>query len=180
MNTTLNTQPEPVAPNADAARLARSKPRSKRLLLPTVAIAVVALLAFGGGYAVANTTAAKASTNGGVARNGQAAGPNASGRPGFGGGTAGTVGSVAAGQITVTTNAGGSKLVLLTPTTTVTQVTSTTATATDIASGNQVTVVGTSNPDGSVTATQVIIGNVGGLGRGGANGGPSAAPSTTP
>ena len=63
----------------------------------------------------------------------------ASGRPGFGGGTSGTVGSVAAGQITITTAAGGSKIVLLTPTTTVTKVSSATGAVTDIASGNHVT-----------------------------------------
>jgi hypothetical protein len=88
--------------------------------------------------------------------------------------------------MTITTAAGGSKIILLTPTTTVTKVSSTPQALTDIASGTQVTVAGTTNPDGSVTATSVIIGNIGGFGGfgrggnggGGANGSP--APSTAP
>ena len=125
----------------------------------------MAVLAFGGGFAVANATASQRppATASGPHRQG---GPNASGRAGFGGGTAGTVGTVSADQMTVTTAAGGSKIVLLTPTTTVTKVSSTPDTVAGIASGNQVTVTGTANPDGSVTATAVIIGNIGGFGRG--------------
>ena len=47
-----------------------------------------------------------------------------------------------------------------------TQVTSTPKAVSAIANGNQVTVIGTSNPDGSVTANQVILGNAGIFGRG--------------
>ncbi|MGH2408707.1 MAG: hypothetical protein ACRDF7_11590, partial [Candidatus Limnocylindrales bacterium] len=64
-------------------------------------------------------------------------------------------------------------------TTTVTEVSSATKTATDIATGQTVTVVGTTNPDGSVTATSVIIGNVSVFGRG-FGGGQGPEPSSTP
>ena len=177
----LSAQPPlstPVAP-------AKKGPR--RILLPAVAIAVVAVVAFGGGYVVANATATQSATTG---RTGgpQGFGPNASGRPrnGFAGDNSGTVGSVSADQMTIRTAAGGSKIILLTPTTTVTKISSTQQTVTDIATGTQVTVAGTTNPDGSVTATSVVIGNIGGFGgfgRGGNNGGGangSAAPSTAP
>lgn len=180
MNQSPYNQFEPDARGVPPAPAAPAKPGPRRLLVPAVTVAVVAVLAFGGGFAVANATAAKTNGNG-FTRNGQ--GPNGSGRPGFGGGTSGTVGSVAVGQMTVTTAAGGSKIVLLTPTTTVTKVSSTTDTVSDIASGNQVTVIGTANPDGSVTATSVILGNIAGFGRGGGFGGgneASPAPSTAP
>ena len=62
--------------------------------------------------------------------------------------------------------------------------TAATKAVTDLTSGETVTVVGTSNPDGSVTATRVIIGDVGtflGGGRGfGGGANPSAAPSSAP
>jgi hypothetical protein len=189
MNQSPYSQYEPDARGVPSIQGAPPRPRARRLLVPAVTVAVVALLAFGGGFAVANATASQGNTNGRSA-DGQNFGPNASGRPrgGFGGNNSGTVGSISAGQMTITTAAGGSKIVLLTPTTTVTKVSSTPDTVTDIASGNQVTVVGTTNPDGSVTATSVIIGNIAGFGRGtaggGGNGGGGAngspAPSTAP
>ena len=95
-----------------------------------------------------------------------------------GGGANGTVDSVSSDQMTISTQAGGSRIVLLTPTTTVTQVSEATKAITDITAGQTVTVIGTANPDGSVTATSVVIGNVGGLfgGRGGFGGrGPAAS-----
>jgi hypothetical protein len=162
------------------------------MVLPVVAGVLLAVVAFAGGFAVANATASRAvgtGTNLGGDAGGQGFGPGASGRPrnglgggGFGGGASGTVGSVSADQMTITTQSGGSRIILLTPTTTVTEVTSATKTMSDITSGKTVTVVGTTNPDGSVTATRVTIGDVGAFGRGagggGANGSP--APSSTP
>jgi glutamate synthase domain-containing protein 3 len=84
--------------------------------------------------------------------------------------------------MTITTAAGGQRIVLLTPTTTVTQVTSANKAVSDVAAGQTVTVVGTPNPDGSVTATRIIIGDVSLFGGRGGPGGPggSAAPSSTP
>lgn len=182
-------QPEPFDPGTAPAPVARARPRSRRMLVPVVAGVLLAAVAFAGGFAVANATTSQSGSRTGANAagdtGGQGFGPGASGRPrnGFGGGASGTVGSVAADQMTITTQAGGSRIVLLTPTTTVTQVTSATKSTTDIANGQTVTVVGTTNPDGSVTATSVIIGNVNAFGRGfGGGGGPngSAAPSSTP
>ncbi len=184
-------QPEPFDPTTMTIQPARPTRGSNRKLLPIVGAVALALVAFAGGYLVANATssqgtdrAALTGDNGGL----PFGGPNASfrtrngGAGGFGGGANGTVDSVSADQMTITTQAGGSRIVLLTPTTTVTEVSEATKAITDIASGATVTVIGTSNPDGSVTATSVVIGNVGGLfGGRGAFGGPGApAASSAP
>ena len=179
-------QPEPFDPGAVPTRAVRPQPQSRRMLAPILAGVLVAAVAFAGGFVVANATSTKAAIgpNGGPngEGNGLGFGPNASGRPrnggAFGGGASGTVGSVSANQMTITTQTGGQRIVLLTPTTTIEQVTSATKAASDIATGATVTVVGTSNPDGSVTATQVIIGDVSIFGRGlggGGNGAPGAS-----
>ncbi|HZC33554.1 MAG TPA: DUF5666 domain-containing protein [Candidatus Bathyarchaeia archaeon] len=190
-------QPDPFANAVPPTPIAQGPVRSRRRpWLPVVGAIVLALVAFAGGFAVANATSTKTTTGGnGVANdgNGQGFGPGASGRPrggagGFGGGASGTVGSVAADQMTITTASGGQRIVLLTPTTTVTQVTSATKAVADIAAGQTVTVVGTANPDGSVTATRIVIGDVSLFGGRGGNGGPggsaapgaSAAPSSAP
>lgn len=183
-------QPEPFDPSRLPTPVVRPTPRSRRLL-PIAGAIVLAVVAFAGGYAIATATSPKATpvTGGGAANdgngfgngNGFAFGPGASGRVrngfGGGGGASGTVGSVSADQLIVKTAAGGSRIVLLTPTTTVTEVTSATKSTADITSGSTVTVVGTSNPDGSVTATRVIIGDLAGLGRGPGGFGGAAAPS---
>ncbi len=184
-------QPEPFDPIAVPSPVVRATPRSRRILLPVVAGVLIAAVAFAGGFAVATATSSRSSTGAGANGlgdgGGQGFGPNASGRPrtgnGFGGGASGTVGSVSVDQMTITTAAGGSRIVLLTPTTTVTAVTSATKAVTDITSGETVTVVGTTNPDGSVTATRIVIGDVGIFGRGGGGNFPgngSPAPSSTP
>jgi hypothetical protein len=167
--------------------IVRAPVPQRRRWLPVVGAIILAAVAFAGGFAVANATATKVTTatgNGGNAANGQGFGPGASGRPrggGFGGGATGTVGSVASDQMTITTAAGGQRIVLLTPTTTVTEVTSATKTVTDLKAGQTVTVVGTSNPDGSVTATNVVVGNVGAFGGRGGFGGPGGDnPSASP
>ncbi len=177
-------QPEPFDPATIPVTRVAAKPASRRYL-PIVGALVLALVAFGGGYAVANATAAKpAAAANGNGFGGNGFGPGASGRPrganGFGGGASGTVGSVSADQMTITTASGGQRIVLLTPTTTVTQVSSTTKAITDLTTGQTVTIVGTTNPDGSVTATTVIIGNLGAFGRGGFRPEASGAPSTAP
>lgn len=185
-------QPEPFDPARVPTPVARPRPATSRRLLPIAGAVALALIAFGGGYLVANATSTSTANgrtltgDNGQGFGGQGFGPNASFRPrnGFGGGASGTIGSVSADQMTITTQAGGSRIVLLTPTTTVTQVTAATKAVTDLTSGETVTVVGTANPDGSVTATRVIIGDVGTFlgGRGFGGGGPnaSAAPSSAP
>jgi pectate lyase len=166
-------QPEPFDPSTMSPPVRRAPTRPKRSWLPVVGAVVLAAVAFVGGFAVANATATKSPTAFGGNGQGFAFGPGASGRPGrnggggFGGGASGTIGTVSTSQMTISTAAGGSRIVLLTPTTTVTQVSSATKALTDLMTGETVTVVGTTNPDGSVTATSVVIGNVGLFGRGG-------------
>ena len=182
-------QPEPFNPATITTAPVRQRPGTARRFLPLIGALVLAAVAFGGGFAVANAVAPKTTAVTGA--NGQGFGgfgPGASGRPrggGFGGGATGKVGTVTAGQMTITTAAGAQRIILLTPTTTVTEITSTTKAVTDITAGTTVTVVGSANPDGSVTATNVVIGNVNVFGRGGFGGfgggdGPSPAPSTAP
>lgn len=178
MTTPSFDQPGPFAPGGPPPSVARAVAPRRRPWLPVVGAVILAAIAFAGGFAVANATAPKVVTSangGGNFGNGQGFGPGASGRPrggGFGGGASGTVGSVSADQMTITTAAGGQRIVLLTPTTTVTQVTSATKAVSDLKGGETVTVVGTANPDGSVTATSVIVGNIGAFGGRGGFGGP--------
>ena len=183
MSVSSSNQPEPFDP-ATMPPPTPARQRPARPILPILGALVLAAVAFGGGFAVANAVAPKATIQpggDGQGFNGQGF-PNASGRPrnGFGGGASGTVGSVGADQLTITTQAGGSRLVLLTSTTAVTQVTAAQKALSDLAAGQTVTVVGSTNPDGSVTATRIIIGDVGALGLGGGFGGGGPAPSATP
>lgn len=173
VNASTPKTPESLDLHFDPSRPIATGRRSRRPLVMVAAALILALFAFGGGFAVANATSAKPAARTFAGANGQAGGG--------GGGASGTVAAVSSTQMTVTTQAGGSKLVLLSPTTTVTQVMSTPAAISAIASGNQVTVIGTTNPDGSVTATQVVLGNAGVFGRGGGrSSGASPAPSTAP
>lgn len=180
-------QPEPFDPATIQTAPLRPKASAGRRALPIIGALVLAAVAFGGGFAVANAVAPKTTATTDANRQGFGQfGPGASGRPrggGFGGGATGKVGTVGADQMTITTAAGAQRIVLLTPTTTVTEITSTTKAITDITSGATVTVVGTTNPDGSVTATNVVIGGANLFGRGGFGGngggalpGPSSAP----
>ncbi len=181
-------QPAPFASGSAPAPLPRVAARPRRPWLPVAGAVLLAVVAFAGGFVVANATAAKATTGGDGqgGGGGQAFGPNASGRPrgagGVGGGAAGTVGSVSADQMTLTTAAGGQRIILLTPTTAVTQVSAATKAVSDLTAGETVTVMGTANPDGSVTATRIIIGDLGVFGGRGGFGGPapSGAASTAP
>lgn len=184
-------QPEPFDPKVLPPSPQRKASNSMRRFLPAAVGLMIAVVAFAGGFAVAHATTpttAAGPGNGDFGFGGQDGGPNggpnASGRPrnGFGGGAAGTIGSASADQLTITTTAGGQRIVLLTPTTTVLKVTSTSQAVTDLTTGETVTIIGTSNPDGSVTATRILVGDVSLFGRGGGFGGPngSPAPSTTP
>lgn len=179
MSTTPYGQPEPFDPATVSPLPVRAPAKPARLWLKYVVAALIAVVGFGAGFGLATVTSANGA-NGNADRNGQFPfGPGESGRPSPpprlpGRGATGTVGSVSSDQMTITTAAGGSRIVLLTPTTTVTEVSSATKALTDLASGQNVTIVGSTNADGSVTATQIVIGNVGLFGRGGF-GGPEAS-----
>ena len=62
-------------------------------------------------------------------------------------------------SITVKTLDGGSKIILLTSTTTISKATE--GTKEDLKAGEQVRISGTINPDGSVSALNIQLGNLG-------------------
>ena len=72
-----------------------------------------------------------------------------------GNGAAGTILSVDSNSMTVKLNDGSSKIVLLTGTTTINK--AATASASDLTTGETVSAFGTTNTDGSITATNVQI-----------------------
>jgi hypothetical protein len=111
-------------------------------------------------------------------------GTGAGGTGGFPGGGAG--GGLVAGDIiakdatsiTVKLSDGSTKIVLLAPSTTVNVAQA--GTTNDLVTGKTVTVTGTTNSDGSVTATRIQIGTLGFPGRqGGANDSTSTPSRTT-
>ncbi len=137
----------------------------------TIGIAVVALI-IGGviGYVVPHSAAAKAPT--GFA--GRTGAVGQFGRGGFTRGAAGTNGtnsgnvltgtvvSVAGQDVTIKMPDGSSRLVLVTPNTTVSK--SVTGSLSDVTSGSNVLVSGTSNSDGSLSADLIQL-RPAGLGR---------------
>ena len=121
-----------------------------------ILVVVVAIVAFFGGRAYGQHTAAAATP---------AAGTFGQGRGGFAGGmrggaanggfVSGTVLSKDMNGITIQNQSGGSKIVLVSPTTTVAK--SVQGALTDVAVGSTVTVVGSTNSDGSLTAQSIQI-----------------------
>lgn len=175
---------------AGAPRPGRTR-RLPAIAAGIVAAIVVAGIGFAGGYTVgkgATPSPSPLAGGNGVFGNGAFGGRGGNGRTGgaftrgAGGATAGTIADVAPDQLTVTLAAGGSKLVLVDGSTKVTKVTSSEQALTDLTAGETVTVIGTTNPDGSVTATSIVVGNVGGLlgGLPRRSPGASAAPTATP
>ncbi len=121
----------------------------------TIGIAVVALvIGFGAGYLIhpvsATQTAGGTSTRaggsyGGIMRGGAAGG-------GF---LSGTVATKDSGSITLNTRDGSSHVVLITPATSVSK--SVTGALTDVSVGSTVIVSGTTNSDGSVSASLIQL-----------------------
>ena len=72
-----------------------------------------------------------------------------------GGGTSGTIASISGSTITVTATDGSTKTITLGDSTTITK--SQTMAESDLAAGQTVTVMGTTNSDGSVTARNITI-----------------------
>lgn len=159
------------------------KPISIQLPILIVVALVVAGGAFYGGMAYGKTTSS-GSSQGGVAqfRQGGAGGAGGVGgvarRAGGGGGfTTGTVASMSPNGFTVEIRGGGSKVVIVASSTSIGKMTS--GSIADVTAGANVVVSGTTNSDGSITASTVQLRpegspmpGFGGLGQGSATGTP--------
>jgi hypothetical protein len=80
---------------------------------------------------------------------------NRSMRNGFGGGIRGTIASISGTSMTVSLTDGSSKIVIVPSSATISK--STTGTSADLTTGQTVMVTGTTNSDGSTTATSVQL-----------------------
>ena len=116
-------------------------------------IAVVALVVgFGAGYYMHPSAAATGST---ATRTGAGAYTGARGGATAGGILSGTVAAADSGSITLDTRDGSSHVVLITPATTVSK--SVSGAISDVSIGSTVSVSGTTNSDGSVSATNIQL-----------------------
>ena len=125
-----------------------------------IIIALVTLLVGGGLGFFGGMQYQKSQRPSGFAQFGNGAGARGGSGPGGGrfrngNGAAGTILSVDNNSITVKLNDGSSKIVLLTSGTTINK--AATATVSDLAVGTTVAAFGTTNSDGSITATNVQI-----------------------
>lgn len=108
---------------------------------------------------------------------GSRTGTSGTGTRAGGGFTSGSVISKDASSLTVKDSSGNTKTIYFASSTTFSKTSD--VTDNDLAVGDDVTVTGTSNSDGSVTASRVIIGTLtGGPGQGGVPGGSSGSEST--
>jgi hypothetical protein len=130
--------------------------QNKNLIITGIVALVVGL---GVGYFGAHVFAASAKTpseaRGAFAATGTGGFTRAGGATTAGGLLMGTVASVGSGSITLNTRDGSSHVVLTTPSTTVSK--SVTGSLSDIAVGSTVEVTGTTNSDGSVSATVIQL-----------------------
>ncbi|MEI7512087.1 MAG: hypothetical protein WCK01_01360 [Candidatus Uhrbacteria bacterium] len=133
---------------------------NNKLIISCIIVAVL----FGAGgfyggmqYTNANRVSARAGgpTGQGFARGQGAPGMNGQGRGGFGGGAAGEVLSKTDKSLTLKLMDGGSKIVYLSGSTTVNKMA--TGSLDDVSAGTNVTIVGSSNSDGSVTASMIQL-----------------------
>lgn len=138
--------------------------KNKKIIVSVVVCLVVALLSFKGGmmYANKNVTKANASRQSQFGQNGF--NQNGGGRTGQGmrGGANGGNGVVSgeilskdATSMTVSLRAGGSKIVLYSPTTKVEKTVD--GTIADAVVGKSLMITGTANPDGSISASSIQI-----------------------
>jgi hypothetical protein len=135
----------------------------------TIIISIVLIIiAFFGGKAYGSSHAAPARAAGQFAQGSFSgmAGRTGGGR-GMGGGIGGTVLSIGTNSITVSLpNNNGSKIILFSPSTTVLK--STAGTTADITVGANITAIGATNPDGSISANTISIRPTSAQGYGGA------------
>ena len=103
-------------------------------------------------------------------------GTGGTGATGAGGFTTGSIVSSDSNSITVKLSTGSTKIVLYSPSTVI--AVSKTGSASDLTTGQDVTVTGTANSDGSITATRIQVGTLPRVGAG--NGGTPGANGGTP
>jgi hypothetical protein len=136
--------------------------QNKKIYMGVIIGLVIAVLSFWGGmtYAGKNIKTANASrqggfNQGGFNQNGGAKGQMARGGANLGGLVSGEVLSIDSKSITVKLRDGGSKIVLFSPATKVEKTVD--GITADVAVGKQVSIMGTANTDGSVSATSIQI-----------------------
>ena len=130
--------------------------KNQKIIEVIVIVLVVAGLSFLGGMKYANSKSpVNQFTN--RAQNGTTrTGTGTEMRGGANGGfVSGQVLSMDAKSMTIKLNSGGSKIVFYSPTTTIEKTVS--GTPTDVAVDKQVTIVGTTNSDGSINATSIQL-----------------------
>lgn len=178
----------PGSPDLSAELKARKGSGPSTVTLSLIGV-VLLVGGFVGGIAVgkhssSSTTSAAGSPTAQRSRGGFTGGQNggpSGARGGFGGGVTGTVQKVDGDTITIV-DANG-KVTTVTTTTQTTVTIGKTATVTDLAPGTQITVIGTTGSDGTVTARSVLSGislNVLGGARGNRGGATPGAPTSTP
>jgi hypothetical protein len=175
MSNSSNPIPDPLAP--ETVTVAAPKSNSMRWLVPTLVLAATLVVGLFGGVLIGQATASASTASSGF-RGGFPGAGNATGRPGggFGGGgfTTGTITTVNADSIVITTAAGATVTIKTSPTTTITQTTP--AVITDFKPGQTVTAIGQPDASGTITATTIAEGQR--LGGGFRNGGaPTPAPT---
>jgi hypothetical protein len=124
---------------------------SKKIIWAVVGVIVLVGVFFGGVSYGKGQTASSASTSGAAAY----AGARTRGAGGFGGATVGQIISEDSTSITVAIPSGGSKIVFLDSTTPITKQAS--GKISDLTIGTNVSVLGTANTDGSVSAQSIQI-----------------------
>ena len=143
------------------------KPRTMLYMNPKVIGAVVGVIIIAGGafyggmmYEKSQTPARGGGTAGQFQRGAGAGGAGARGGGGF---TSGDILSKDATSLTIKMMDGSTKIVLFSGSTMITK--SAPGTPADLSQGTRVSVVGTANQDGSVTAQNILIGSGLGFGR---------------
>ena len=116
---------------------------------------VLIIIAFYGGSLYGKSQANAAATAARAQFAGRTGAGGFGGRGGAGGATAGSILSNSNNQLTIQLAAGGSEIVFLTSSTTISK--TSTVTPTDLTTGQNVMIAGTKNSDGSVTATLIQV-----------------------
>ena len=118
-----------------------------------IAVVITVIVAGGVGFWVGTKQAPSSNTpSGQMPRGGFGA---RGGAGGFGGGTTGSIVSNSNGSLTIAMKDGSSKIVFVSASTTIMKTTA--GSSSDLASGTNVVVIGSTNSDGSITANSIQI-----------------------